>query len=52
LRAMLGIFAEDFRLPHAVLPGGKFRTCFNPQLIPGVPPEARPFAKKFFHAHG
>src|ERR1700720_3590484 len=33
---MLGVFAEDFRLLHAVLQGA-IRICFNPQAIAQVP---------------
>ena len=45
---MLGVFAENFRLLHAILPQGKLRTCFNPQLIRRVPSKRRAILQKVF----
>ncbi len=45
---MLGVFAEDFRLLHVILPQGKLRTCFNPQLIRRVPSKRRAILQKVF----
>ena len=53
LRAMLGVFAENFRLLHAILPQGKLRACFNPQLIRRVPSKRRAILQKLFSStHG
>jgi len=45
---MLGVFAEDFRLLHVILPQGKLRICFNPQLIRRVPSRRRAILQKVF----
>ena len=45
---MLGVFAEDFRLLHVILPQGKLRICFNPQLIRRVPSKRRSILQKVF----
>src|SRR6266699_1916511 len=45
---MLGVFAEDFRLLHVILPQGKLRICFNPQLIRRVPSKRRAILQKVF----
>ena len=50
---MLGVFAEDFRLLHVILPQGKLRICFNPQLIRRVPSKRRAILQKVFSSmHG
>ena len=53
LRAMLGVFAENFRLLHAILPQGKLRACFNPRLIRRVPSKRWAILQKVFSSmHG
>ena len=50
---MLGVFAEDFRLLHVILPQGKLRICFNPQLIRRVPSRRQAILQKVFSSmHG
>src|SRR5258705_7591630 len=47
LRTMLGAFAENFRLLHAILPQAN-TDMFNPQPILRVPLKSRAVLQKYF----